>query len=79
MRKQDVFTTYGPQARAVLDALLGKYADEGVLDLGDANVLKVAPFTAMGSIVQLVGAFGGKPGFEQAVHILQSALYQETA
>ena len=72
-------TKYGPQARAVLDALLAKYADEGVLNLDDANVLKIAPFTAMGSVVQLIKAFGGRQDFEKAVHELQSALYQETA
>jgi len=58
---------------------LAKYADEGVLNLDDANVLKIAPFTAMGSVVQLIKAFGSRQDFEQAVHELQSALYQETA
>ena len=79
VKKRDVFTKYGPQARAVLDALLEKYRDEGVLNLDDANVLKVTPFTDMGSVVQLINAFGGKAGFEKAVHELQDALYQETA
>lgn len=78
-KKRDLFTKYGGQARAVLDALLAKYADEGVLNLEDTNVLKIAPFTAMGSVVQLIKAFGDRQGFEQAVHELQSALYQETA
>jgi type I restriction enzyme R subunit len=77
VKKRDVFTKYGGQARAVLDALLAKYADEGVLNLDDANVLKIAPFTAMGSVLQLIKAFGDRQGFEQAVHELQSALYQE--
>jgi type I restriction enzyme R subunit len=79
VKKRDVFTQYGPQARAVLDGLLAKYQDEGVLTLDDANVLKIAPFTTMGSVVQLIKAFGGKAGFDQAVHDLQDALYQETA
>ena len=79
VRKRDVFTKYGAQARAVLDALLAKYADEGVLNLDDSNVLKIAPFNTMGSVVQLIRAFGGKDGFDQAVHDLQSALYQESA
>jgi type I restriction enzyme R subunit len=77
VKKRDVFTKYGDQARAVLDALLAKYADEGVLNLDDANVLRIAPFAALGTPVQLIKAFGGKDGFEQAVHELQSALYQE--
>ena len=79
VKKRDVFTKYGPQARAVLDALLEKYRDEGVLNLDDANVLRVTPFTAMGSVVQLIKAFGGKEGFEKAVHEMQDALYQEIA
>jgi type I restriction enzyme R subunit len=79
VKKRDVFAKYGPQARAVLDALLAKYADEGVLNLDDANVLRIAPFSTMGSVVQLIKAFGGKAGFEKAVHEMQSALYQETA
>jgi type I restriction enzyme R subunit len=32
VRKRDVFTKFGPQARAVLEALLQKYQDEGVID-----------------------------------------------
>ncbi|HYG89561.1 MAG TPA: DEAD/DEAH box helicase family protein [Azospirillum sp.] len=79
VRKRDVFAQYGPQARAVLDALLVKYADEGVLNLDDANVLRIPPFTALGTRVQLLNAFGGRNGFEQAVHELQAALYQESA
>jgi len=79
VKKRDVFTKYGPQARDVLDALLEKYRDEGVLNLDDANVLKIAPFNTMGSVVQLIKAFGGKEGFEKAVHELQDAIYQETA
>ncbi|WP_425991049.1 EcoAI/FtnUII family type I restriction enzme subunit R [Afipia sp. DC4300-2b1] len=79
VQKRDVFTKYGPQARAVLDALLEKYRDEGVLNLDDANVLKVTPFSMMGSVVQLIKAFGGKEGFEKAVHEMQDALYQDSA
>jgi type I restriction enzyme R subunit len=77
VRKRDVFTKYGPQARAVLDALLTKYQDEGVLNLDDAAVLRITPFSALGTPMQLIKAFGGKDGFESAVHDLQSALYQE--
>ncbi|NQW53307.1 MAG: DEAD/DEAH box helicase family protein [Rhodospirillales bacterium] len=79
VKKRDVFTRYGGQARAVLDALLAKYADEGVLNLDDANVLKITPFTAMGTPVQLIRAFGDRQGFEQAVREMQTALYQESA
>lgn len=77
--KRDVFARYGPQARAVLDALLAKYADAGVLNLDDANVLRLAPFNAIGTPVQIIRSFGGRDGFDLAIQELQSALYQEVA
>ena len=79
VKKQDVFTKYGDQARAVLNALLTKYADEGVLNLDDAKVLRISPFNQLGTPVELINAFGGKDSFVAAVHDLQSALYQEIA
>ncbi len=79
VKKRDVFARYGDQARAVLAALLDKYADEGVLNLDDANVLKIPPLDRLGTLVELVNAFGGRPGFEQAVHDLQAELYRVPA
>ena len=79
VKKRDVFTRHAGQARAVLNALLDKYADEGVLNLDDAKVLKIPPLDSLGTPVELVRAFGGKPSFERAVHDLQSELYRESA
>lgn len=75
VRKRDVFTKYGPQARAVLEALLAKYQDEGIIGLNDTGLLKIPPIDHLGTPVQLVREFGGRAGFEQAVRELQSALY----
>ena len=76
--KGDVFTQYGPQARAVLEALLDKYQDEGIVSgLDNVRVLEIPPFSAMGTPFQLIKPFGTKAGFEQAVHELQAALYQD--
>ena len=77
VRKRDVFTKYGPQARAVLEALLQKYQDEGILSLDDPRILQITPFAEMGTPIQLVQQFGARADFESAVHELQSALYQE--
>lgn len=78
VKKRDAFTKYGDKARAVLDALLAKYADEGVLNLDDANVLRIAPFSTIGTPFELIRAFGGKPAFEQAVHEMQKELYVQS-
>jgi type I restriction enzyme R subunit len=79
VRKRDVFTKYGKQARGVLEALLQKYQDEGVTNLDDPQILRVPPLDAMGTPLELLKTFGGRPGFEKAVHELQSALYQGVA
>ena len=79
VRKRDVFTKYGPQARAVLEALLQKYQDTGATNLDDPRILQIAPFDAMGTPLQLIKEFGSRTGFERAVHELQAALYQGAA
>ena len=80
VKKRDVFTKYGPQARAVLEALLAKYQDEGIVGgLDNVKMLEIPPFDAMGTPFQLIKQFGTRAGFENAVHELQAALYQETA
>lgn len=79
VRKRDVFTKYGQQARAVLDALLEKYATEGIAHVEDLGVLRVQPLSDLGTPVQLVQLFGGKEGYLQAVRELEVALYSSVA
>ncbi len=79
VRKRDVFTKYGPQARAVLEALLQKYQDTGVTNLDDPRILQITPFDAMGTPLQLIRQFGSRADFERAVHELQTVLYEKVA
>jgi type I restriction enzyme, R subunit len=79
IRRQDYFTKYGPTARAVLEALLDKYQDEGVIDLNDPNILRIAPLASMGTPVQLVNRFGSAAKFESAVRDLQKTLYKDAS
>jgi len=75
VRKRDVFTEYGDLARQVLDSLLDKYADDGIVPSDDFSVLKVDPFSDLGTPVELVNCFGGKKSFEQAVAKLTTQIY----
>lgn len=76
VKKRDVFGKYGDQARAVLEALLDKFADHGVQDIEDAKVLELPPFDQFGSKTQIRrGIFGGVDQYTQAVHELEQALY----
>ena len=79
MRKRDVFTEYGPLARAVLEGLLQKYQDQGTMNLDDPRVLSLSPCPTMGTHLELVRQFGTVEDFKQAVHELQSELYKKAA
>ena len=79
VKKRDVFARYGDQARAVLEALLAKYCDEGLLDLENPQLLSINPFSSMGTPIQLIKAFGSREAYQAAVHDLQTALYTEAA
>ena len=75
VKKRDVFTKYGEQARRVLDALLDKYADEGVTAIEKMAVLKVQPFDELGTPIELVSLFGDRSAYQRAVQELEEALY----
>lgn len=79
VKKRDVFGKYQGKARAVLDALLEKYADAGILSIESFDILKVSPLRDIGTPVEIVNLFGGKSGYLAALRELESALYQEAA
>ncbi len=75
VKKRNVFTQYGPVARKVLEALLDKYADEGIVTIESNEVFKIQPFTDLGSPSELVRSFGGRPQYLSALQTLERELY----
>ncbi|WP_334078437.1 EcoAI/FtnUII family type I restriction enzme subunit R [Microbulbifer sp. M83] len=75
VKKRDYFTKYEGAARQVLEALLEKYADAGIASIEDTKILTLDPFTRLGTPMELVTAFGGKKGYQQALIDLEAALY----
>ena len=75
VKKRNAFTQYGPVARKVIDALIDKYADEGIATIESNEVLKVQPFTDFGSPVELIKSFGGRPQYLGALQTLERELY----
>ena len=74
-RKRDYFAKYEGKAREVIDALLAKYADQGITAIDDIGDLKVPPLDEFGTPSEIVGLFGGREGYVQAIRELQTALY----
>jgi type I restriction enzyme R subunit len=78
VKKRNYFVKYGDKARAVLSALLDKYADEGITTIEEAKVLRLRPFTEIGTPLEIInGAFGGKQNYERALRELEDEIYQQ--
>ncbi len=75
VKKRNYFAKYGEQARRVLEALLDKYADQGVAQIEERQILTVVPFTQFGTPMEIVRAFGGLQGYEEALRELKVSLY----
>lgn len=76
VKKRDVFTQYGEQARQVLEALLDKYADQDIENIEDIKILKVNPFDEIGTPTEIIKLFGGKKQYMQALTQLERELYK---
>jgi type I restriction enzyme R subunit len=79
VRKRNVFGKYGDKARAVLEALLDKYADAGLKSVESLEILKVDPLTRYGTPLEIVNFFGGKQNYLAAIQDLETQLYREAA
>ncbi|MPL99692.1 hypothetical protein SDC9_45912 [bioreactor metagenome] len=80
VRKRNYFTKYGEQAAKILDALLSKYADAGLSNLENVDILKVDPIKKYGTQVYIVNTiFGGIEKFRNAVRELENAIYNPAA
>ncbi len=75
VKKRNYFTKYGEQARNVLNALLDKYADTGIENIESMNVLKVQPLNKFGAPLEIIGFFGSKKKYLQAIKELKEQLY----
>ena len=75
VKKRNYFGEYGEQARAIIEALLDKYAELGVRSLEDPQMLRLQPFAQYGTPVKIASFFGGLQGYQTAIHKLEQQLY----
>ena len=79
VRKKNYFAKYGDKARAVLNALLDKYADEGIGNIESMEVLKVQPLDRFGTPLEIISIFGGKDKYLAALRGLETQIYMAEA
>jgi len=78
VKKRNYFTKYGEQARKVLDGLLDNYADKGIISIENTKVLKLKPFSDLGTPMEIINkTFGGKARYEQALRELENELFNQ--
>ncbi len=76
VKKRNYFGKYTGKAREVLEALLDKYAENGILDFERANILEIPPFNQIGKPTKIIRLFGGPAGFEKAIKELEEQIYK---
>lgn len=79
VKKSDFLHKFSGIAQKVIEALLDKYANEGIYEIEKTEVLKLDPFRKLGSPARIAKYFGGKSGYLQAVHELESAIYNQAS
>ena len=75
VKKNNYFTKYGDKARVVIEALLEKYADKGIENIEDMEVLRVEPFSNIGTPTEIVQIFGSRDQYLHTIAELERELY----
>jgi len=75
VKKRNYFTKYGEKARKVIEALLDKYADEGIENIEDLAILRIEPFNQIGTPTEIVQIFGGRDQYLHVIEELEHELY----
>ena len=75
VRKRNYWAKYGENARRVLNALLDKYAETGIENIEEMQVLTIEPLKNLGTPAEIVKIFGGKEKYLAALKELENEIY----
>ncbi|MEI6706963.1 MAG: DEAD/DEAH box helicase family protein [Methylococcales bacterium] len=79
VRKRDYFASYSEKAQQVLQALLEKYADDGIENIENLDVLRLDPISTLGRPIEIFNLFGGKEKYLTALKDLETEIYRMAA
>lgn len=77
VKKRNYFGKYSEKARAILNALIDKFADEGIMEIENRSILNFQPFDKFGTPVEIIKEFGGKDKYEEAIRELEKELFND--
>jgi type I restriction enzyme R subunit len=75
VKKRHYLYKYSDTAKEVIEALLDKYANDGIKEIEDTKVLELKEFQKFGNPMKIVKAFGGKDAYLNAVKELENEIY----
>lgn len=76
VKKRDFLHKFSGVAREVIEALLEKYANEGITEIEKTEVLKLDPFRKIGKPSRIANLFGGKEGYLRTIKELEEEIYK---
>lgn len=78
VQKRNCFGQYSESAKQVLQALLDKYADNGIEAIEDNEILKVQPISNIGNRREIYrNVFSGKDNYQHALRELENQIYND--
>ena len=79
VRKRGYLNKYNGQAREILDALIEKYQDNGILDFENLQTLNNDPFRRFGKRTRIMKLFGDQEGkgYHKALAEIENELYKD--
>jgi type I restriction enzyme R subunit len=77
--RRDFWESFRPEAREILEQILDKYIDHGTAQFKMPDILKLAPISGHGNVLEIASKFGGAERLRTAVETMQNLLYVEAA
>ncbi|MBQ4122596.1 DEAD/DEAH box helicase family protein [bacterium] len=77
VKKRNYFGKYSEKARAILNILIDKFAEDGIVEIENRQVLNLPIFKTYGTISEIMREFGGKDNYEAAIKELETELFKD--
>lgn len=77
--KRGYLNKFKGEALKIIEALMDKYADTGILDIESLNILSIHPFSQFGKTPKIMKIFGGREAYNQMIAELEEQLYYQSA
>lgn len=79
VRKRGYLNKYKGEALKIIEALMDKYAETGVLVIESINILSIYPFSQFGKTPKIMKLFGGREAYNKMIAELEEQLYLQSA